>query len=188
MSLIVIYKSKDYDYICSDSSLSDDSVSCVNLKLHPSTNKLKKISESVFLGFTGNISIQDLIEYKVINVLERHKSIFKNKNKFEEQLRILKTNLIDGFEDEDVSDITIILYLNGHILLLDNGSIFVLDEDVVCFGYPSDFAKGYLTNINLKEKQEKVINVEQEILTLYHYLKENSNYITEPFVIYKVKK
>jgi hypothetical protein len=188
MSLIVIYKSKDYDYVCSDSSLNDDSVSCVNLKLHLSTNKLKKINETVFLGFTGNISIQDLVEYKIRNILERHKSVFKNKNKFEEQLKILKFNLIDSFEDEVVSDITIILYLNGYILLLDNGSIFVLNEDVVCFGYPSDFAKGYLTNINLKEKQEKVINVEQEISALYQYLKENSNYITEPFVIYKVKK
>lgn len=188
MSLIVIYKSKDYDYICSDSSLNDDSVSCVNLKLHPSTNKLKRINESVFLGFTGNISVQDIVENKIVNILERHKTVFKNKNKFEEQLKILKSNLIDRFDEEEVSDLTIILYLNGYVLLLDNGSIFVLDEDVVCFGYPSDFAKGYLTNINLKEKQEKVVNVEQEISMLYQYLKENSNYILEPFVIYKVKK
>lgn len=188
MSLIVIYKSKDYDYICSDSSLNDDSVSCVNLKLHPSTNKLKRINESVFLGFTGNISGQDIVENKIVNILERHKTVFKNKNKFEDQLKILKSNLIDRFDEEDVSDVTIILYLNGYVLLLDNGSIFVLDEDVVCFGYPSDFAKGYLTNINLKEKQEKVVNVEQEISMLYQYLKENSNYILEPFVIYKVKK
>lgn len=188
MSLIVIYKSKDYDYICSDSSLNDDSVSCVNLKLHPSTNKLKRINESVFLGFTGNISVQDIVEDKIVNILERHKTVFKNKNKFEDQLKILKSNLIDRFDEEDVSDVTIILYLNGNILLLDNGSIFVLDEDVVCFGYPSDFARGYLTNINLKEKQEKVVNVEQEISVLYQYLKENSNYILEPFVIYKVKK
>lgn len=159
MSLIVIYKSKDYDYICSDSSLNDDGVSCVNLKLHPSTNKLKRINESVFLGFTGNISVQDIVEDKIVNILERHKTVFKNKNKFEDQLKILKSNLIDRFDEEDVSDVTIILYLNGNILLLDNGSIFVLDEDVVCFGYPSDFAKGYLTNINLKEKQEKVVNV-----------------------------
>lgn len=188
MSLIVIYKSKDYDYICSDSSLNDDSVSCVNLKLHPSTNKLKRINESVFLGFTGNISIQDIVENRIVNILERHKTVFKNKNKFEDQLKILKSNLIDRFDEEDVSDVTIVLYLNGNILLLDNGSIFVLDEDVVCFGYPSDFAKGYLTNINLKEKQEKVVNVEHEISMLYQYLKENSNYILEPFVIYKVKK
>jgi len=188
MSLIVIYKSKNFDYVCSDSSINDESISSNNLRLNSITNKLIKINETTFLGFTGSITNKDKIETIVLSIINKNKSIFKNKSKLEEQIKILKNEFLYSVEDEDLSDVTIILYLNGNVLLLDNGSVLILEEDVACFGYTSDFAKGYLTNINIKEKQEKVVDVEKEIITLYEYLKENSNYILDPFIVYKVKK